>query len=139
MHASSTNFFILFAIAGKRGDNLKNALGHLQSGLRRDQFLKSIQSDVKKAMYYAQKGGLSFRDPLTAVYHYRKHIAKFPSELKKFGNSFEVYVGPVKKRVFDQANLCKVSTFSVSEMKSCHHGFFYPPLISQLFLSSYLR
>ena len=71
----------------------------------RQSFIQGIRSDLTKAEAIAKSGDLTFKDPYKAVYHYRKHGSEFPKIISKHGNSLEVYLGPVKNRVIDRANL----------------------------------
>jgi len=68
-------------------------------------FIEGVKSDLVIAERIANSGGLSFKNPYKAVYHYRKHGEEFPKQISKYGNTMEVYLGPVKNRIIDNSNL----------------------------------
>ena len=91
----------VFAPAGKSATDIHSTLNNLNHST----FIQEIRSDIAKATSIASDGGLSFKDPLKAVYHYRKHGEEFPKIIRKYGNSLDVYLGPVKNHVIDRSNL----------------------------------
>lgn len=91
-------------------------MSHISSGVGRDEFVCGIRTDLNEAMACASRGGLKFDNPLTAVYHYRKHGTDFPTAINKFGNTIEVYLDPVRNQVFDDVNLREVCTLQVCEL-----------------------
>ncbi len=101
-------------VAGKAGADLTSALDHIICN--KEQFIRNIQQDLGKALKLAERAGLHFEDPLTAVYHYRKHGAEFPDAIQRFGDGIEVYLGPVRNELFNESNLRQVHTLSVSDM-----------------------
>jgi len=92
-------------VEGKSGADLLNSLGNLKSVQGSKTFIRGVLNDIAMAKECASKGGLNFDNPLTAVYHYRKHGADFPEFFKKSGNTLKVYVGPVKNELFQASNL----------------------------------
>lgn len=98
--------------AGKCDHDLTEALRCIRV-TERDSFIRGIQHDVAEATRCAESAGLKFDDTLTAVYHYRKHGAEFPKAITKYGNRIDVYLGPVRDRVFNQSNLREVCTLEV--------------------------
>ena len=102
---------------GKTGEDLVSALSHL-TAKGKEPFIHCIQKDSLKATHITNEADLKFDDPLTAVYHFRKHGAEFPDAIKQFGNGIQVYLGNVKNDLFNESNLRQVHTLSVS----CSHG-----------------
>jgi hypothetical protein len=113
MHCTTANELmsiveiVVSEVKGKSGPDLTTALNHIE-GAGKTSFIDSINRDIKAATECAQKGGLHFESPLIAVYHYRKHGAEFPKAFMKFGNRFEVFVGPVQNEIFRDSNLREV-------------------------------
>ena len=97
-----------------RGQALQTALNNLRTGPGLNQIVNNIQKEIDIARARAARGGLSFREPLQAVYHYRKHGREFPVEINNFGKSIKTYLGPVKNKVFDAHNAKEVSHMPVS-------------------------
>lgn len=79
-------------------------------------FIGELRSDLARADAIAARGGLNFKDPYKAVYHYRKHGEEFPRIIKKHGNTMEVYLGRVKNHVIDRANLRQTVRLEVGRM-----------------------
>jgi len=84
-------------------------LNHIR-GTGHTSFINSINLDIQAATECARKGGLHFETPLLAVYHFRKHGAEFPKAIMKFGNRFEVFIGPIRNEIFTDSNLREVCT-----------------------------
>ena len=79
-------------------------------------FVKDLKNDLAIAKQLASQSNLNFKNPLKAVYHYRKHGEEFPKFLKQY-SSMEAYFGPVKNYVIDRQNLSEVTTLAVSSEK----------------------
>ena len=106
-------YSIFFIFTGMHDTDLTNTLNHL-GGAGKNSFINGICKDLKKATECAQKAGLKFETPLTAVYHYRKHGDEFANFIMKSGNKIEVYLGPVKNHIFSESNLRESHTLQVS-------------------------
>ncbi|KAI8770963.1 hypothetical protein BgiBS90_027682 [Biomphalaria glabrata] len=91
-------------VQGRDGAELSTILNNIR-GPGKQTFLQNLQMDLNKATRLAESHNLSFDSPLTAVYHYRKHGNEFPKLLSKFGNSIDVYLGPVSHNIFQDCNL----------------------------------
>lgn len=125
---------------GKAGAELANALSNIR-GSGRNSFISGIQNDLQLARGIAEKGGLHFEDPLTAVYHYRKHGPEFPKFIRKFGDRIDVYLGPTKQWIFNDSNLKETCTLQVSHriMYSGSPHLFHSSLLSLLPLAYMLN
>ena len=103
-------FYIIFS--GKSPHARKIVLTNLNQNSAL--FIQTLQSDLVTAETIARRGDLTFIDPYKAVYHYRKHGEEFPRFISKYGNTVEVYLGPVKNHVIKPSNLCERMELPVS-------------------------
>ena len=91
---------------GKTGTDLTNHLNNLKSS-GKTAFIDNLNNDLKKAGKIANQSHLNFTDPLTAVYHYRKHGQDFPSKM----DSATFYFKKVPKQIFKENYLRETKTF----------------------------
>lgn len=86
----------------------KNLTAAQVNSLDNRTFISSVQSDFDVAMRIASDNHMKFKDPLLAIYHYRKHGEDFPSVVRN--QNIEVYLTKVPARLIQDANLTTIET-----------------------------